>query len=687
MRDKVEKNKAAGSMSNIGKVDIGDKITNVYQNANATIPKELTLYLPKTHPYDIIGRENDLDELHQLLGTEKRVVLVNGLGGIGKTTLAQAYVHKYYAEYQHIAWIVLDSDNLANDFVNTPGLIENLGIETGDFQPLELFPELIRRLKVIPDKPNLIVIDNAEQLLKQYRDILPSQPDWHLLVTSREDIQGFCLKTLDFLSLDKAVELFKKHYTHKKLKEDEVTEVVKMVDRHTLTVEILAKTAEELRYDIDTLKIAIANDLKASIDVAHNKKYAGINKITSYLGTIFNLSKLTESEVWLMKQFACLPSEFHSYELLNDLLTDKDDVGSAVFIAALNSLAQKGWLLRDKEGDSYKMHRIVIDVTKGRNAINVADVETLISSITERLLSDRIRDNPLDKFTWIPFAITLLANFGTVTTDEISVLRNNLASGLYELGDYQDAKALLEKTVASTEKNFGADHPTTAITYSNLAVVLWDLGDYKKAKELLEKATASDENNFGADHPTTAIRYSNLALVLKAIGDYPSAKLLLEKAIENAEKNFGVDHLSTAIRYSNLALVLQDMGDYQGAKMLLEKATASAVKNFGVDHPTTATRYSNLAVVLKDLGDNQAAKVLLEKAIASDEKHFGTDHPATANRYHNLSTVLYHLEDYDVALARSNTALAIFNKTLPDGHPIIKTVHEWNEKIKRKMKQ
>ena len=38
---------------------------------------------------------------------------------------------------------------------------------------------------------------------------------------------------------------------------------------------------------------------------------------------------------------------------------------------------------------------------------------------------------------------------------------------------------LLKKAVASDEKNFGKDHPTTAIRYSNLAAVLQDLGDYE----------------------------------------------------------------------------------------------------------------------------------------------------------------------------------------------------------------
>jgi tetratricopeptide (TPR) repeat protein len=73
---------------------------------------------------------------------------------------------------------------------------------------------------------------------------------------------------------------------------------------------------------------------------------------------------------------------------------------------------------------------------------------------------------------------------------------------------------LFQKAVASDEKNFGEDHPSTAISYNNLASVLQDLGEYAQAKTLLQKAVASDEKNFGEDHPTTAIHYNNLAIVL-----------------------------------------------------------------------------------------------------------------------------------------------------------------------------
>jgi len=239
----IEKNVVRGKISNVQNVDIGDKHYHNY--AETKLSKELTLNIPKTHPDDIVGREEDLQSLRDLLCNDKRVVVVNGLGGIGKTTLVQVYVSKYYDDYEHIAWVTQNSESIANDFINTEGLIKNLGVETTNSEPGQIFNEIIRKLKTIQDKPNLLIIDNAEQSLKEHRNGLPGKPQWHLLVTSREEITGFHLKPLDFLNEKQAVELFKKHYIHQRLKEEDIKELVTSVDYHTLTIEILAKPPQD----------------------------------------------------------------------------------------------------------------------------------------------------------------------------------------------------------------------------------------------------------------------------------------------------------------------------------------------------------------------------------------------------------------------------------------------------------
>ena len=631
-----QKNAVTGNIE-ANNVDMGDKYYGM-QPPDGKCPKELTVNIPKTNPDDIIGREADLEELHTLLNERKKVVVVNGLGGIGKTTLAQVYVEKYYNNYKHIAWVTQTPDGIVNDFINTDGLAKALKVEYVSIEAEQRFRDIILKLKAIEEAPNLLVIDNAVQSLSNYRHSLPGQPNWHVLVTSRELLEEFHTKKLDFLNEEQAIELFKKHYQLRRLSDEEIKELVRLVDYHTLTIEILAKMARVQRYEAGKLMHAIEQDLRAHIAVARQGEQ--VDKIGSYLNTVFNLSNLTEVELWMMKQFVCLPPEFHTYDLIRELLINEDSPNSEVFAETLSGLTQKGWLLYNTETDSYKIHRIIAEVTKTQHPLVTDDIVDFIFSISEKLYVDQTKDNPVEKFVWIPFGKSILMNFSDDESGKLTQLQGNLAWVLQEVGNYKEAKDLLETAVKSDEQNFGKDHPTTATRYSNLAIVLQDLGDYEEAKRLLQIAVKSGEITFGEDHPTTTTRYSNLAMVLRGLGEYEEAKRLLQIAVKSDEKNLGKDHPIMAIRYSNLAIVLQNLGEDEGAKKLLQIAVESDEKNFGKHHPTTATSYSNLSLVLQKLNKYEDALTFIEKAVA------------------------------------------IFKKTLPEGHPYIATVNSNYESIK-----
>ncbi len=78
------------------------------------------------------------------------------------------------------------------------------------------------------------------------------------------------------------------------------------------------------------------------------------------------------------------------------------------------------------------------------------------------------------------------------------------------MGDYEGAKDLLIKALASDEQHHEPGHPTIATRQLNLGAVLKDLGDYDGAKNLLSKALASAEQHYEPGHPTIAVFRSNL---------------------------------------------------------------------------------------------------------------------------------------------------------------------------------
>ena len=697
----------------------------------------LLLYLVETYPHDsntsylntsvnynikqLVGRREALQDMRRNLDRRNALLLLNGMGGVGKTTLARAFINTYLPTYKHIIYT-----SVQDGFINALRLDFSLhkelkiAIEKEDDDE-EVFTRVVRNIQNI-EGPNLWVIDNAKEDLTKYYNRLPSQPNWQVLITSRESIDGVPQQYLGVLTQEEAFELFIRHYEveveagQKAL----VHEITEAVGYHTLTVELLGKLAKkkyagklhELQEALAAKGISLDNKikLKANESSIEDKNTALINIVVQ----LFALDQLSNEGTLLLKYWSLLPATDIPQDDLAELIPwdDKDDL-----INVRDALLEKGWLQSTEPGQ-YRCHQIIQEAVLQQYPIDSWDdlLEKYLWHIKDTIKIDEYKDNPAHKFKWAIYGKSVVNKLKGVkskalirlsdqlaniyeymgryresaellkhiiedaekayeATDTIhAMLQNNLAAVLQDLGDYEGAKGLLEKALASDIKHYGASYPTVAVSQSNLALVLQALGDYLDAKGLLEKALDSAIKHYGASHPRVAVSQSNLANVLSDLGNYVGAKGLLEKALASDINHYGASHPTVAIRQSNLALVLQDLGDYVGAKGLLEKALASDIKHYGASHPRVAVSQSNLANVLRDLGDYVGAKGLLEKALASAESHYGASHPRVATRANNLAYVYYDMSEKEEALGYFEKAYAIFTQALGDEHPHTKQV-------------
>ena len=510
-------------------------------------PKYLT-ELP-TIDDEIIGREDELAALYSTLETSQRVVLMNGMGGIGKTTTAIAFANRHKDEYAHIAWIEQLGD-FSIDLTTNKVLTTNLDLTpSGDTSADAKL--ILNALSNIGGK-SLLILDNGNEQLQQFKGYLPKAPDWHVLITSRQDLAFAKRMPLDFLSEDEALHLFYNHYDWER--NDEVAKgILRTIDYHTLTVEILAKTAQNL--EIKSLKkmatllkergIKIGKPVDFST-VAHSKEEQ-TRYLFPYLEAIFQLPDINEAEAYLLKQFIGLPPTFFKWEEITALLqiSEEEETIWDDQIIARNTLKKKGWLIYDEKLKVYKMHRIVQDVLEEKLKPTYEDLENLIDSISDSLSIDQAKDNPVDKFPFVIFGERILQVIHNQTNENFTVFQSNLALVYKDLGDYKQARDLLKVALHSDIRNFGQDHPSTAIRRSNLATVYKDLGDYEQARDLLKVALHSDIRNFGEDHPSTARSRSNLASVYQDLGDYEQARELFQKAFISFKSSLGEHHPNT----------------------------------------------------------------------------------------------------------------------------------------------
>ncbi|MEQ9424695.1 MAG: tetratricopeptide repeat protein [Cyclobacteriaceae bacterium] len=562
-----------------------EKVTQILESNVAKTtgyPKELCA-VNRRDANAIIGRKNNLERIRASLLNQHTTALLNGMGGIGKTTLAEAYVAKFYNDYKHIAWLTVEN-GLKESLLSNYALIKNLKIEVTE--PDQQFEACLNALRTLQGEgPFLLVIDNAQEELAAYFNILPKPPKWHVLITSRRryDLE---IKTIDvdFLSSEQAVDLFKKYC--QSFTNNQVESIVKQVEYHTLTIEVLAKSASKNRWTFEEIESALSKDKKANVSTSHSSNEK-IDRVRSYLVELFKINQLHESEQWILKQFVALPSAWQDYELVHQLLQVDELEWGEEFSSRLENLYELGFLLKNTD-DQYKLHQILSEAIQSQFELKVNDVERLLNSVITLLKVDQAKDNPVEKFPFIPYGDKIMELFDSYSI-ELSALQSNLALVYKVLGDYNSARDLLELALKSDEKNFGAEHPSVAISQSNLSLVYRNLGDYERARDLLELALKSGEKNFGAEHPSVARIRSNLALVYKDLGDYERARDLLELALKSDEKNFGAEHPSVAIRQSNLALVYQNLGNIDKAKIIWKRAYLTFKNKLGEEHSKTQT--------------------------------------------------------------------------------------------------
>jgi len=72
--------------------------------------KTVILTTPPFIPPVFEGRAEELTQVHdKLFAGENFIMLVNGVGGIGKTTFAVKYWEKYQTEYTHLAFLYVEN--------------------------------------------------------------------------------------------------------------------------------------------------------------------------------------------------------------------------------------------------------------------------------------------------------------------------------------------------------------------------------------------------------------------------------------------------------------------------------------------------------------------------------------------------------------------------------------------------
>ena len=565
-------NQVDTSISGSENVTLQQHIGNVYNQSPSDQPNQ-PYSPPPLPPEKFTGRTEELQDIHQQLQKSDRLLLMSGIGGIGKTTLAMKYCDQYKNDYDYILWFFCDK-GIAEGISENRNLIESLRFPNmPTATPKQKLEKIIPILANLKGK-HLMVIDNANDSQDISHTSLQID-NWKILLTTRADLSKnsrFHTKKIDVLSPELAAELFYRYFPDAKKQLDLLQRLLIAVGNHTLVIELMAKTLDlgkERAYDLTKLCADLENNNILTLPNTPNitPEYFQLRneklQPTEILQRMYDWAALSDSENHILQYFAVLPADFIPFLDVAFLFQIEESL-QLPFQEQLRRLCKKGWLEHSDLG--YKLHQVLQTVIRQAHPPTCQRYEDLLNHLYLTFEQQTITQT----HHLLPYAHHLIF--------QLKEVDGRLRSLCYQVCDACLENGSLLKGLAAAEKFEGVceelgEEENLMVAYERQGIIYLSLGSLDKAlnyfelcskigKELHEANLQSERLKNGL-----AISYSKLGKNYQALRNFDKAlhyyELRLKIGKELYESNLQSETLKRglAVSYEKLGKLHQALGN------------------------------------------------------------------------------------------------------------------------------
>ena len=231
-----------------------------------------------------------------------------------------------------------------------------MGLDLQGLDDGEKIRQLQRKLSGLADD-FLLFLDNAndEDEISEFFRVFPGY-NWNVLITSRcRDVLPNKADEISISHLDPedAKTLFRNFYSEEGDEfENLLNRLLKGMSYHTLLTEVFAKNlkeASEMGTNLKSFLIKLEEkglvldsddnfEVNTGYDESVQKRAATVNDI---LEILYDFSRLSEEERYLLVNLALLPSDNYSLQFLLDLFVQED---KKAYMSTLKGLLRRGWV-------------------------------------------------------------------------------------------------------------------------------------------------------------------------------------------------------------------------------------------------------------------------------------------------------------------------------------------------------
>lgn len=239
---------------------------------------------------NIIGRENEIAEIDEAFASGSKMVVLSGMGGMGKTTIARKYLEKCREEKKfvcpQIVRIELREDrerNLYDSFIDAVAY-------KPEFRNLSEKEKHEKKKEIVQNLPDyyLLLIDNINDITDDELNIFLQRVKCRLLITVRravyDEIDNIRFISVGKLPIEKATEMIRKESGVSTLTLSEVKPIYDEVDGHTLFLFLAARAMKTHGIALSQLYSEFAE--KGTIDEEVRIVAGGTTQIRDKVGAL-----------------------------------------------------------------------------------------------------------------------------------------------------------------------------------------------------------------------------------------------------------------------------------------------------------------------------------------------------------------------------------------------------------------